>query len=447
VHEAKLYQIFSGGTGIPRLFWFGTEAPHNVLVIELLGKSLEDLFVRCHRRLSLKTVLMLADQMISCVQCIHSKGFIHRDIKPDNFVMGLGSASNQVFIIDFGLSKRYRDQNTHIHIPFVEGKSLTGTARYASVAALRGQEQSRRDDLEALGYVWLYLLRGSLPWMGLTGRNEQQKCDRICSVKNKTSFDELCRGHPRELVRYFEEVRSLRFPDEPDYAKLRALIRSAFVREGFVYDYCYDWTIPKVTTSPITVNAPAQVQLPPTVSTQLVAKPIAPRHPIMSDSTDKQAPTPRNSDSTDGPSVYFTTAAEKVAAAPPKQIITAKPSEQPPPKAKPITGRPRAATHLPEQQRQTNTGRQVTMRARLAAQLATLRQRNGQADKPATPRQTCNRGGNASPRKKLRYDDTPQRKAEVRFDENDFAMFRPARREQRALIPDWMASPKRVRFG
>jgi serine/threonine protein kinase len=108
-YESKLYTIFSGGIGIPKLHWSGTENRNNVMVIDLLGKSLEDLFVACGHRFSLKTVLMLADQMLSCVEYIHNKNFIHRDVKPDNFMMGLGDASNQVFIIDFGLAKKYRD--------------------------------------------------------------------------------------------------------------------------------------------------------------------------------------------------------------------------------------------------------------------------------------------------------------------------------------------------
>ena len=240
-YESKLYMIFANGVSVPKIHWFGTEASHNAMVIDLLGKSLEDLASECHHRLSLKTVLMLADQMLCAVEYLHSINFIHRDIKPDNFVMGLGKRSNQVFIIDFGLSKKYRDPHTHQHIPYVENKDLTGTARYASVAALKGVEQSRRDDLEALGFVWMYLLKGTLPWMGLEAKTRKQKYENICRVKANTSFEDLCAGYPDEFVTYFKSVRQLRFADQPDYARYRHMFKKLFLRLGYVYDYRYDW--------------------------------------------------------------------------------------------------------------------------------------------------------------------------------------------------------------
>lgn len=242
--ESKLYKIFTGGTGIPKIHYYGTDGQYNVMIIDYLGKSLEDLRVLCGNKLSLKTVLMLADQMISCIEYIHNKNFIHRDIKPDNFVMGLKNNSNQVFIIDYGLAKKYREQRTHIHISYSEGKSLTGTARYASIAALEGKEQSRRDDLESLGYVLIYLLRGDLPWMGLPAKTQSQRYRRICKMKKITPFEELCRGFPDEFVQYFKMVRSLEFSETPNYFELKKLFRDLFIKEGFIYDYKYDWVKP-----------------------------------------------------------------------------------------------------------------------------------------------------------------------------------------------------------
>ncbi|KAH9729290.1 Casein kinase 1-like protein 9 [Citrus sinensis] len=244
-YESKLYMLLQGGTGIPHLKWFGVEGDYNIMVIDLLGPSLEDLFNYCNRKFSLKTVLMLADQLINRVEYMHSRGFLHRDIKPDNFLMGLGRKANQVYIIDYGLAKKYRDLQTHKHIPYRENKNLTGTARYASVNTHLGVEQSRRDDLESLGYVLMYFLRGSLPWQGLKAGTKKQKYDKISEKKVSTPIEVLCKSYPSEFVSYFHYCRSLRFEDKPDYSYLKRLFRDLFIREGFQFDYVFDWTVLK----------------------------------------------------------------------------------------------------------------------------------------------------------------------------------------------------------
>uniref|UniRef100_A0A7C8Z224 non-specific serine/threonine protein kinase n=1 Tax=Opuntia streptacantha TaxID=393608 RepID=A0A7C8Z224_OPUST len=256
LYESKLYKILQGGTGIPNVRWFGVEGDYNVLVIDLLGPSLEDLFNFCNRKFSLKTVLMLADQMINRVEFVHSKSFLHRDIKPDNFLMGLGRRANMVYMIDFGLAKKYRDSTTHQHIPYRENKNLTGTARYASMNTHLGIEQSRRDDLESLGYVLMYFLRGSLPWQGLKAGTKKQKYEKISEKKVSTSIEALCRGYPTEFASYFHYCRSLRFDDKPDYAYLKRIFRDLFIREGFQFDYVFDWTILKYQQSQIVAPPP-----------------------------------------------------------------------------------------------------------------------------------------------------------------------------------------------
>uniref|UniRef100_A0A4W4F070 non-specific serine/threonine protein kinase n=1 Tax=Electrophorus electricus TaxID=8005 RepID=A0A4W4F070_ELEEL len=182
--ESKIYKMMQGGVGIPTIKWCGAEGDYNVMVMELLGPSLEDLFNFCSRKFSLKTVLLLADQMISRIEYIHSKNFIHRDVKPDNFLMGLGKKGNLVYIIDFGLTKKYRDARTHQHIPYRENKNLTGTARYASINTHLGIEQSRRYDLESLGY-------------GLKAATKRQKYERISEKKMSTPIEAL--QEPRVL--------------------------------------------------------------------------------------------------------------------------------------------------------------------------------------------------------------------------------------------------------
>ena len=264
-YEAKVYKTLAGGVGVPFVRWFGVECEYNAMVIDLLGPSLEDLFNFCNRKFSLKTVLLLADQLVSCfeaaspdalpltpvpfcpqisrIEYIHSRNFIHRDIKPDNFLMGIGKRGNQVNVIDFGLAKKYRDPKTHLHIPYRENKNLTGTARYTSINTHLGVEQSRRDDMESLGYVLMYFLRGALPWQGLKAATKKQKYDRIMEKKMTTPTEFLCRGFPNEFAIYLNYCRSLRFDDKPDYSYLRKLFRDLFVREGLQYDYVFDWSL------------------------------------------------------------------------------------------------------------------------------------------------------------------------------------------------------------
>jgi casein kinase I homolog HRR25 len=262
-HEARVIKAVAGGAGIPFVLWFGTEYNYNIMVLSLLGPSLEDLFNFCNRKFSLKTVLLLVDQLISRIEYIHAKSFVHRDIKPDNFLMGLRKYGNQVNAIDFGLAKRYRDPKTHFHIPYRENKNLTGTARYASINTHLGREQSRRDDMESLGYVMLYFCRGSLPWQGLKAATKKQEYACIMEKKVTTPTEVLCRGLPNEFAIYLNYTRSLSFDDKPDYSYLRKIFRDLFVRESFQYDYVFDWTVYKYqknaqAIAQVAGNTPAQ---------------------------------------------------------------------------------------------------------------------------------------------------------------------------------------------
>jgi len=186
---------------------------------------------------------MLADQLLGRLEYVHTKSFIHRDVKPDNFLIGLGKRQSVIHIIDFGLAKKYRDPRSHQHIPYRENKNLTGTARYASINTHIGIEQSRRDDLESLGYVLMYFIRGSLPWQGLKANTKKQKYERIMDRKMSTSTEQLCKGYATEFRSYFEYCRSLRFEDPPDYAYLKRLFKELFYRKGFQYDNMFDWTV------------------------------------------------------------------------------------------------------------------------------------------------------------------------------------------------------------
>jgi len=244
MYEAKLLKHLQGVPGIASVHYCDVEGDYNVMVMDLLGPSLEDLFNICHRKFSLKTVLMIADQMLYRIEYLHSKNFIHRDIKPDNFLVGTGKKSNIVYIIDFGLAKKYRDTRSQQHIPYRENKSLTGTARYASINAHLGVEQSRRDDLEAIGYVLMYFNRGQLPWQGFQAASKEEKYHKIMESKRSTSVETLCKGYPTVFSSYLNYCRALRFEDRPDYAYLRRLFKDLFPRDGFVNDGLFDWSQP-----------------------------------------------------------------------------------------------------------------------------------------------------------------------------------------------------------
>lgn len=181
--------------------------------------------------------------MIQRLQTIHDKCFLHRDIKPDNFLMGLGKKQHIVYLIDFGLAKRYKDPRTGEHIPYRDGKSLTGTARYASANTHIGVEQSRRDDLESVGFVMIYFLKGKLPWQGIAAKTKKSKYDKIKEKKISTTIDELVKGLPKEFHSYMKYCRSLKFEEKPDYNLLRKYLQDIAEKMNYEHDYYYDWIL------------------------------------------------------------------------------------------------------------------------------------------------------------------------------------------------------------
>lgn len=228
--------------GVPRIYWFGVEDSYNILVMERLGPSLEDLHIFCGRQFSLKTTLMLADQILCRLQYLHSRHYIHRDLKPENLLMGRERTAHHLYLIDLGLAKKYMMDRNH-HIKMRKGKSITGTVRYTSLNSHRGIEQSRRDDLESVCYLLVYFLKGSLPWQGITAATRDKKYQKIHRKKERTKPEKLCSGLPKEFVTFMYYVKKLEFDQQPDYGWMRELFINLFNRMEYVLDWKYDWDL------------------------------------------------------------------------------------------------------------------------------------------------------------------------------------------------------------
>jgi len=242
-HESKVLQILQGGIGIPTLYWAGQEGDYNIIVLDLLGKNLEELFTLCDRKFTLKSVLMLADQLISNIEYIHFKNYIHRNIKPDNFLIGLGKKSHKIFTIDFALSRMYRDPKNFEHITYNENKRFFGGMRFTTINSHKFIEQTRRDDLESIGYLLIYFLKGTLPWQQVEAETFEEQMNDIKEKKMTIELETLCSDLPQEFAVYLNYCRNLKFDEKPDYGYLKKIFKELFVRSGYEYDYVYDWLL------------------------------------------------------------------------------------------------------------------------------------------------------------------------------------------------------------
>jgi serine/threonine protein kinase len=236
-NESKIYKLLEEVHGVPKLRSFGKEGQFNYMVIDKLGKSLEEQRVACGGTLTLRTVLALGLTMIKRIEAVHNCGVIHRDIKPDNFLVG---NDNLIYLIDFGLAKRFVNKKER-HIGMDEGRRLTGTARYASINVHLGLTPSRRDDLESIGYVLIYLLSGNLPWQAIKCSDKAKRYELIGREKiNKTLWDQ-CIGVPGELILFVNYCRSLDFEEDPDYQYLRNILGNLYKHHGYGTSNVYDW--------------------------------------------------------------------------------------------------------------------------------------------------------------------------------------------------------------
>ena len=234
--------IYLKGKGIPSVELYTEEDHYSIMIMQLLGKSLENLLKESeNKKLSVKTVCLIGLEIVPILKFIHDKHIIHRDIKPDNFAIGYEDPC-QIYILDFGLAKKFRSSKTLKQIPMIKHSRLTGTARYASINALKGYEQSRRDDLESLGYVLAYLLRGALPWQGMPAKTKEEKYAKILNKKLTITIESLLKNYPQELINYIKYCRILKYEQDPDYEYLIELFKNVIVNKlNDKIDYKFEW--------------------------------------------------------------------------------------------------------------------------------------------------------------------------------------------------------------
>ena len=232
--------------GLPKFYGFGEKPDYYYLIQDFLGPNLGQLLNYCgKRKFTLGTICLIAMQILNRIEYIHKRHYLHRDIKPENFLIGNEENTNTIYLIDFGLAKRFKDNKTNQHIPYREGRQFIGTARYASINAQLGLEQSRRDDLMSIGYILIYLLKGFLPWQGIKGKD---KINKLVQKKIQMPNDVLCNGLPNEFLHYLNYCKNLKFEERPDYdflkglfGKLLGLVITNFNlrRNEIIFDWCF----------------------------------------------------------------------------------------------------------------------------------------------------------------------------------------------------------------
>jgi serine/threonine protein kinase len=243
--ESVVLESMKGVEGFSRIYGYGLHIEHHFLAMDILGPNLAELYEYCNNHFSLQTILLIAIQALTRIHDMHSKSyFIHRDIKPENFLIGVDNRSNMIYLVDFGLARKYKDSATHSHIKYREKRVLTGTARYASINSHMGIEQSRRDDLESLGFMLIFFAKKALPWQGIRGSNKREKYNKILDKKMTIPVEVLCKDLPIEFSQYMNYVRNLKFTEKPDYFFLKGIF-AELLFTYYMEKFYLDWTLPK----------------------------------------------------------------------------------------------------------------------------------------------------------------------------------------------------------
>lgn len=231
--EARIYKCLSNPEkGVANMKITSTKNK-KIIVMDLLGDSLELLMCE-HKKFGLKTIILLAIKMIDIIKYIHNNGYLHRDIKPDNFVTGHNN-KGELYCIDFGLAKKYLKKNGE-HIPHSTDRKFCGTARYASIAAHDNQEQGRKDDLESIAYILIYMFKGKLPWQGVKNKDKKERYRIIGEKKKELSPEELCKNMPKEFCVFLKYIRNMDFDEKPPYSAFKKMFMKLYESREYKND-------------------------------------------------------------------------------------------------------------------------------------------------------------------------------------------------------------------
>lgn len=240
--ESKMIQELRSEKGFPSVYHTGAIGLEKYMIMDLLGDNLDNIMCRTKKKkFSMKTSLLITDQLIGRLQFLHNKGIIHRDLKPENILLGGFGNEKILNIIDFGLAKHLFKPKTYEHIPYQDNKEILGTIRYVSINTHKGIEQSRRDDLESLGYILIYFIKGELPWQGIRTKCQKEKIEKIYQRKVETVPNELCKYLPNEIRLYFDHILNLHFTSVPNYFLIHSYIKNLMTKYGFYNDLVFDW--------------------------------------------------------------------------------------------------------------------------------------------------------------------------------------------------------------
>ena len=255
LHEYKILKILEGNEGIPKTYLFKNIGGESILIMDLLGPNLEDILQDTKtKKFTLKTCLMTLRQIIERLKIIHKEGIIHRDLKPENLLVTKNIRDGLIYLIDYGLSKKYKDIKNDMHIPFKNDRPITGTIRYISINTHKGFEQSRRDDIESACYIIIYFLNGKLHWDGIKCKTKEEKIQKIMEKKEEFKNNKEYKKLPQPFFHIIQYIYNLSFEEKPNYEYIFGIINKGleqFEGESNYEKTLYDWQSIEFVIEPI----------------------------------------------------------------------------------------------------------------------------------------------------------------------------------------------------